>query len=169
MKNINYTLDFLIDLYKIVSVNEMVLYKDSKVSNDKYYKNKLGSIVTYYLNLPDDYITVSREGVVVEKSSLLLHKEFIKIFGKLQKKHYGDEDKFGINKKSNTITSFYEDTDYICDIYTSSNSFSSKFKEWIKNYSESAVYLETENFKLYGRRDENDEITAKFIMMPHRK
>ena len=86
MDDINFTLDFLIDLYKVVSINEQVVYGDIKLSNDIFYKNKIGSIINDYLKLPDDYITVTDSGQVIEKSTTLLHIQLIEVFNKLQKK-----------------------------------------------------------------------------------
>jgi hypothetical protein len=148
-QTIDQSLDFMNDLYKILSTNEKVLYNDLKMSKDKYYKNNIGKLILKYLSLPEDYMTVTKDGIVIEKSHIILHRELTEIFCKLQKKYYGNSDLFGIEKKSNYITSFYEDTSYICEIYIYSN-FNIKFLNWIKTYNEDLVYVETETYKYYG-------------------
>lgn len=150
MDDINFTLDFLIDLYKVVSINEQVVYGDIKLSNDIFYKNKIGSIINDYLKLPDNYITVTDSGQVIEKSTTLLHIQLIEVFNKLQKKHYPSDDLFGICKKTDIITSFYDDTDYICDAYLTNKYKSSQFKRWISGYTNKSVYIESADFKFYG-------------------
>jgi hypothetical protein len=158
-QTIDQSLDFINDLYKILSTNEKVLYNDSKMSKDKYYKNVIGKLLLKYLSLPEDYMTVSKEGFVVEKSHILLHRALTDIFCKLQKKYYGNEDLFGIEKKSNYITSFYEDTSYICETYIYSN-FNTKFLDWIKAYNEDLVYVETETYKYYGFLNKKLELNS---------
>lgn len=153
MTNIDYCLDFVNDLYKILKVNEMVLYKDNKIFNDKYYRNRMVKVAIEFFELPEDYMTIENESVV-NKTSNMLHKNIIKFFRKIQKKHYGDEDKLGIEKDTNIITSFYEDTDHLCEIYTHLDPESNRFKHWIDNYSEEAVYLEGTDYKFYGGENE---------------
>lgn len=168
MENTDNTLDFLIDLYKIVTINEKVLYKNNLITLDKYYKNKVGFLVDYYLNIPDDFITVSKEGIIIEHGSILFHKELLNLFTKIQRKHYGKSDKFGITKFSNILTSFYEDTDYLCGVYLNKSNDTETYLDWIKNYTEEAVYLETEDFKFYGgkyERNINLETKPPFIKL----
>jgi hypothetical protein len=154
MRDTDITLDFLIDLYKIVSINEKVLYKNNLITLDKYYKNKVGKLIDYHLNLPNDYITVSKKGVVIEYCPAYFHKELINLFSKIQRKHYNKADKFGITLQSNILTSFYEDTDYLCGVYLDNINDTSTYLDWINNYSEEAVYLETEDFKFCGGKYE---------------
>lgn len=153
MTNIDYYLDFVNDLYKILKINESVLYKDDKIFKDKYYRNRMVKVAIDFFDLPDDYVTVENQ-TIISKTSNMLHKNIIKYFIKIQKKHYGDEDKLGIGKDSNIITSFYEDTDHLCEIYTHLDPDSDRFKYWIANYSEEAVYLEGVDYKFYGGENE---------------
>lgn len=149
MDNMDFTLDFMIDLYKVLEINEKVLYQTVNIANDKYYKIKIASIINKYLNLPEYYMTVNN-GIVVEKTSLLLHKEILKIIAKSQKKHYKNLDMLGVNSKTNILTSFYEGCDYICDMYTTNRHIHHNYINWIKNYNEDLVYFETDTYKIYG-------------------
>lgn len=156
---IDQSLDFINDLYKILYTNESVLYNGSNMSKDKYYKNIIGKLILKNLSLPEDYMTVTKDGFVVEKSHIILHKDLTEIFCKLQKKYYGEADLFGIENKSNYITSFYEDTSYLCETYIYSN-FNTKFLDWIKAYNEDLVYVETETYKYYGFLNKKLELNS---------
>lgn len=136
--------DILIDIYKILKINELTIYTNNLIYMDKNLKNKLLSIIDYHLKLPDDYVTVISENKIMKKTGNLLHYELMKIFNKLQKKYYND-DKFGISIKVQIISSFFEDVLYICDVYNNNDQNNIKYLNWIKNYNIESVYIETNN------------------------
>jgi hypothetical protein len=129
------------------------------MSTDKYYKNVIGKIILKNLSLPEDYMTVTKDGFIVEKSHIILHRDLMNYFCKCQKKYYNNLDLFGIEKKSNYITSFYEDTSYLCETYIYSN-FNSKYFDWIKSYNEDLVFIETETYKYYGFLNKKLELNS---------
>lgn len=157
----NKTLDFLGDFYKILKINEEIIYGNIFIYNDIYYKNKIGQIIDKHFNLPDDYISVDKNGIVIEKTYFILHRDLMNIISKVQKKYYKNEDKLGVNKNSNIISSFYEDSDYICEIYMSNRNKTKDYIKWLIDYSKDIVYVESEDYKFYGKDNKTIKLNKK--------
>lgn len=141
MDNSNYVLSFLDDLYRIVEVNEQVLYGDNKIFCDKVFFNKAGVVVDDFLDLPSDYISVNKKGEIIKKNTDLLVEQLLTVFGKAQRKFYKADNKFGI-KVYDINTSFCEDLGYLCYMYTNNQSSNISFRNWIRNYSADFVFQE---------------------------
>ena len=135
MENVDFTLDFTLDFYKILKINEYYFYKSNKMIRSKLFYNKITRLADFYLNTPTD-IKLSKS--VSKNNMTMFHDDLMVVMDFLQIKTY-NQDLLGIKDFCNVKTSFFEDTFTCVEIYML-NKIDDKHKDWVKSYSDKDVY-----------------------------